>query len=300
MSALNFSGELAVEIASAVGKEPAKSVSVDRRAVWAGTSTVSAASMTEVAPLPAAEQSTAPRLTDAQATEAQNYIERAVIEHLNRQSGRKADWKLAISVQPTDLAKVLDAETSLQCSGGVSPWIGRQRLVVAFSTGRGPVRVRFEADVTLTRAVVVATQPIERGRIITAADVAVQQWDNAPPETNRRKLVVSLDSAIGMEASQSIQEGDAIFSDDFRPQVLIKKGDEIAVFARGGGIQVRTVARARQDGARGELIGVETLEEKEPFEAVVVGPREAVVFTATTAAPQETVVEQPFRRLRQK
>jgi flagella basal body P-ring formation protein FlgA len=146
----------------------------------------------------------------------------------------------------------------------------------------------------------VAIQPIERGRIITAADVAIQQWDSAPQETNRRALAVSLDSVIGMEAAQSVREGEAIYSDDFRPQLLIKKGDEIAVFARGGGIQVRTVARAKQDGARGELIGVETLEEKEPFEAVVVGPREAVVFTATTATRQEKVAEQPFRRMRQK
>ena len=50
--------------------------------------------------------------------------------------------------------------------------------MVAFSTDRGPVRVRFEADVTATQAVVVATQPIERGQVITAADVAVEQWDN--------------------------------------------------------------------------------------------------------------------------
>ena len=51
----------------------------------------------------------------------------------------------------------------------------------------------------------------------------------------------------------------------------MKRGEEIAVYARGGGIQVRTVARARQDGARGELIGVESLEAKEPFDAVVTG-----------------------------
>ena len=86
-----------------------------------------------------------------------------------------------------------------------------------------------------------------------------------------------------MEATRTIQEGDAIYSDDFRPQLLVKRGEEIAVYARGGGIQVRTIARARQDGARGELIGVESLEAKEPFEAVVTGPREAVVFTASAA-----------------
>ena len=70
-----------------------------------------------------------------------------------------------------------------------------------------------------------------------------------PKETLRRKLIGSLDSLIGMEATHAIHEGDAVYSDDFRAQMLIKKGEEIVVYARGGGIQVRTLARARQDGA---------------------------------------------------
>jgi flagella basal body P-ring formation protein FlgA len=299
MSSLDFSGELMVEIVPAVASNPATAPNANRRAVWAGTSTVSAASMTAM-PEPAAPKTSEVRLTDAQAKEALNYIERAVIEHLNRNSGRKAEWQLAIDVSPADLAKVLTAKSALQCSGGVTPWTGRQRMVVAFSTERGPVRVRFEADISVTETVVVAMQPIERGHVITAADVAVRQMDELSTETARRKLVQSLDSLIGMEAARSIQEGDMIFSDDYRPQLLIKRGDEIAVYARGGGIQVRTIARARQDGARGELIGVESLEAKEPFEAVVTGPREAVVFTATAAPVQEKVAEKPFRRMRQK
>ena len=301
MRSLNFRGELVTEIAPTATTQTATKPNADRRAVWAGTSAVAAASMTGVPESAAAKASQAPRITEAQVKEAQNYIERAVIEHLNRYGGHKADWQVALNVSPADLVKVLDAKTALRCSGGVSPWTGRQRLVVAFSTERGPVRVRFEADVTATQSVVVATQPIERGHVITAADVAVAEWEQVPPTTARRKLAESLDSVIGMEAARPIQEGDAIFSDDFRPQILVKRGDEIAVYARGGGIQVRTIARARQDGARGELIGVESLDVKEPFDAVVVGPREAVVFTAAAAPARENnVVDQPFRRLRQK
>ncbi len=299
LRSLDFSGELMVEIAPAAVKPAATSPNPDRRAVWAGTSAVSAASMAAV-PDSAMPKSNAPQLTDAQAKEAENYIERSVIEHLNQNSGRKTDWKLAIQVSPADLVKVLEAKTALQCSGGVTPWTGHQRLVVAFSTERGPVRVRLEADVTETRPVVVATQLIERGHIITAADVAVQEWDQVPQETARRKLVGSLDTLIGMEATQLIQAGEAIFTDDYRPQVLVKRGEEIAVYARGGGIQVRTIARARQDGARGELIGVESLEEKVPFEVVVVGPREAVVFAGSQVATKEKVADKPFARMRKK
>ncbi|MEX2093631.1 MAG: flagellar basal body P-ring formation chaperone FlgA [Pirellulales bacterium] len=298
LRALDFRGELVVEIAPPAASQAATMPKADRRAVWSGTSAATAASMTEAAePQPIQRE---PRLTEAQSKEAQNYIERAVIEHLNRSGGRKADWKMSLQVTEVDLAKVLTAKSALRCSGGVSPWTGQQRLVVAFSTERGPVRVRLTADVTLTQAIVVATQPIERGHVITAADVAVEEWDNPPTETGRRKRAESLESLIGMEAARPIQAGDAIFSDDFRPQLLVKRGEEIAVYARGGGIQVRTIARAKQDGARGELIGVESLDAKEPFDAVVVGPREAVVFTASAAPTREKVVEQPFRKLRQK
>jgi flagella basal body P-ring formation protein FlgA len=80
----------------------------------------------------------------------------------------------------------------------------------------------------------------------------------------------------------------------------VKRGEEIAVYARGGGIQVRTLARAREDGARGELIGVESLEEKVPFDAVVTGLREAVVFSGSPAPEDKKVVQRPFRKLRQK
>lgn len=299
MSALNFSGELMVEIAPPAEKDITTQRTVDRRAEWAGTSTVAAASM-NVVPESALPQPAAVRITDAQANEARNYIERAVIEHLKRNSGRKADWQLAVEVSPADLVKVLAAKSSLQCSGGVSPWTGQQRMVVAFTTERGPVRVRFAAEITATQPVVVASRPIEAGQVITAADVAVESMNELPKETLRRKLVGSLDSLIGMEATHAIHEGDAVYSDDFRAALLIKKGEEITVYARGGGIQVRTLARARQDGARGELIGVESLEAKEPFEAVVAGPREAVVFTASTEPTKEKVAEQPFRRLRQK
>lgn len=299
MSVLNFRGERIVEVASTAVAPLASSQGVDRRAVWAGTSASSAANMNGVQQASIDKLAAGPRLTEGQMLEAQNYFKRAIVEHLTRQSGVKADWKLEFEAPEADLAKVLDAKTALQCAGGVKPWTGPQRLVVLFSTAHGPVRVRLDVVVTVEHAVIVAAQPIARGQIITAADLAVEQWTALPQESSRHKLIASLDSIIGHEATQPIREGEAIFTDQFRQQLLVKKGEEIAVCTSGGGIKVRVIARARQDGARGEVIRVESLEQKEPFEAVVTGPREAVVYTSTTVAKQEAVVDKPFRRLRQ-
>ncbi|MGE3241995.1 MAG: flagellar basal body P-ring formation chaperone FlgA [Pirellulales bacterium] len=300
MSKLNFRGELVVEIAATAVEKPAASQPTDRRAVWAGTTAASSANMNEVEQAAVEKLAAGPRLTDGQRAEAQNYIKRAIVEHLTHQSGRNADWQVAFETTDDYLAKVLDAKTALQCGGGVKPWTGSQRIVVCFHTERGPVRIRLEVDVTVQHPVVVAVQPIERGHVITAADVAVQEWANLPHETLRHQLATSLESAIGMEATKAIEEGAAIYSDDFRAQLIVHKGEEIAVSTHGGGISVRVIARARQDGARGELIAVESLEAKEPFQAVVTGPREATVFTGAAAPSETKVVDQPFRKLRQK
>jgi flagella basal body P-ring formation protein FlgA len=299
MDSLNFRGELVVEVASSKTAQPAATQSVDRRAVWAGTSAASSANMNEVQQASIDKAAAGPRLTEGQVNEARNYLQQAIIEHLTRQTGRRADWQLSFDTDEANLAKVLETKSAIRCAGGMSPWTGPQRFVLSIDTAKGPVRVRLEVDVTLEHEVVVSVRPIERGQIITAADVAIQKWTALPQQTSRRQVATSLDSLIGMEATKAIQEGEAIYSDDFRAQLLVKKGQEIAVSTSGGGIRVRVIARAKQDGARGELITVESLEGKEPFQAVVSGPREATVFTGAAPPREDKVAEQPFRKLRQ-
>ncbi len=297
---LHFRGELLVEIAPAPGSEQVRKPPIDRRAVWSGTSVASSAGATEVVePQSISRGADESQLTATQVADVTHQIEGVIYEHLRRYSGRVAEWRVVAEIRSVDMPLVLAAKTPLQCSGGVSPWTGLQRFVIAFSTERGVVRVRVAANITATQPVVVAARPIERGRVITAADVAVQHWDNVPVATNRRPLLDSIEEVIGLESARAIQVGDAVSSDDARPQYLVKRGDEITVVARGGGIQVRSIARAKQNGARGELIAVESFE-KELYEAVVTGVREAMVYTGSKTTGTEEVAQQPFRKLRQK
>jgi flagella basal body P-ring formation protein FlgA len=149
------------------------------------------------------------------------------------------------------------------------------------------------------KQVVVAVQVIERGKIVTAADVEMQDMEDAPAVGGKHGPVESAESLIGMEAARAIQAGDIVMADDVKPQILVKRGEEVAVYARGGGIQVRTLARAKQDGAKGQLITVESLVSREPFDAVVVGSREAMVFAGNAAPAPAEVAERPFRKSQQ-
>jgi flagella basal body P-ring formation protein FlgA len=212
--------------------------------------------------------------------EVQRIISRYIIE----KTGEAADWRVTCDISARYLAQ-LDAATSPPiCSGGTPPWTGRQQFILSFTTAEGPVRIPVHADVAPAAVpVVVAAQPIARGAVITAADVELQTLESVPAATSRRAPLSSVEQLIGMEASQAIAAGDVIFTDKVQAPVLVKRGELIKVMAQGGGIRVSTTARARQDGARGELVQLESLETREVYDARVTGFREAAVFTAIAA-----------------
>ena len=81
--------------------------------------------------------------------------------------------------------------------------------------------------------------------------------------------------------------------DQVRAPLLVRRGDEITVVARGGGIRVRTQAHSRQDGARGDLVQVESLDTGERYDARVIGLREAAVFAATPSVRGHRASERP-------
>jgi flagella basal body P-ring formation protein FlgA len=93
-----------------------------------------------------------------------------------------------------------------------------------------------------------------------------------------------VEKLIGMEARQAIQAGDIVFSDQVQAPIVVKRGDVITVTSQNGGIRVRTSGRAMQNASRGELVQVEALGSKQKYDARVVGPREAAVYSISRPA----------------
>jgi flagella basal body P-ring formation protein FlgA len=211
-------------------------------------------------------------------------VKRIISNYVVEKTGEAAEWRVTCEVSARYLAQ-LDAATSPPvCSGGTAPWTGRQQFIVSFATAEGAARIPVYAEVAPSAVpVIVAIQPIARGAVITAADVELQSLEAVPAATSRRSPVTSIEQLIGMEARQAIAAGDVIFTDKVQAPIFVKRGELITVVAQGGGIRVTTTARARQDGARGELVQLESLETREIYDARVTGFREAAVFTAAAA-----------------
>ncbi len=227
-------------------------------------------------------------LSADRAAKLREELRRIIESYLSDKAGRVGQWRVTCDVADRHLALLAAATSPPVCQGGSAPWTGRQRFIVAFNMSKGAVQIPVYAEVAASMPVVIAVRPIERGAVITAADVELRNVDFLPKASERRSAVDSIEAIVGMEAHQAIQAGEVVFSDQVRAAVLVKRGEIVRVSSQAGGIRVRTTARARQDGARGELVQVETLDSRERFDARVTGPREAAVFAIARPAKDES------------
>jgi flagella basal body P-ring formation protein FlgA len=227
----------------------------------------------------------ASRGTDTPSGEAaamQAQISRLIEAYLATKTDQAANWRVSLELADRHLALLASATAVPVVQGGNAPWTGRQRFLLALETRAGLVHVPIYADVEATsKPVVVAVQPLARGELITAAHLERKAVDHLPAVSERRVPVESLEAVIGMEARQAIRAGEVLYTDHLQAPVLVRRGEVISVSSSTGGIRVRTTARARQDGAQGELVQLESLATRERFEARVTGPREAAVFAPT-------------------
>lgn len=124
-------------------------------------------------------------------------------------------------------------------------------------------------QVRLVRSVVVAREPINRGQVIEAEDVTLEER-----VVKRMRQVGIGDPAavVGQQARRFIERGEMILERDISPRPLVRRGDPVTVWQRSGGLQIRTAGRALSEGTWGEVVEVKNVASGESFRARVVGP----------------------------
>lgn len=226
-------------------------------------------------------------LDEAQANEAKSLARQAIADYVKRVTAKPEVGEIECSPNDKQLAQLAAAKTAPVCSGGAAPWTGKQKFSLSFATAAGPVEMPVYASVNEAPIpVVVALRAVPRGNPLTAADVEVRRMD--PKSAGQRASFDSIEQVLGLEARQPLQPGAIVFSDDVRSPILVKRGELISVAAQGGGIRVRTTAKSLQEGSKGDLIPVESLQTKQRFDVRVAGFREATIFTAS----RENVAQQ--------
>ena len=120
--------------------------------------------------------------------------------------------------------------------------------------------------------------------IIRETDVRLQ---TGQPTEGSAKVFTSLDEVIGKEAARAIGEGQILDDRFVRPQVMVRRGEIVTVYARTAGVQVGVSARCRDEGSLGDLVTVESLTQHETYFARVTGPQTCDVFAHAMTASED-------------
>ena len=125
-----------------------------------------------------------------------------------------------------------------------------------------PVRVRR------SQTVLVLSRGISPGETITA--------DAFVPETRDASRIVGAAvadpaQAVGRVARRTLSAGAVLSATDLVAQRLIRRGDNVALVSRRGGVEVRVVGRALGDAGESERVTVENLSSRRVVQGVV-GP----------------------------
>ncbi len=135
--------------------------------------------------------------------------------------------------------------------------------------------IRVNLHVRRQAEVVRAVRTLHRGRTITQSDVKLERtW----LDESARTPATDIAAAVGQVAAGLIRADDVVYADDLDAPVLVKRRQLVTIRCLSGGVVLKTVGRALDEGADGDLIAVRNERTRETFYARVTGAQEAVLL----------------------
>jgi flagella basal body P-ring formation protein FlgA len=132
--------------------------------------------------------------------------------------------------------------------------LGRVRLQVEFSLdGRPAKTVWVTADIGLYGPVVVATRPVGRGEVVSAADVTVDRLDLSQVT---RGVVTDANDVAGRLARTPLVPYVPIRRDQLESPAAVHRGDVVLLVAERSGLRITAPGEVRNDAGLGEQVRV--------------------------------------------
>lgn len=135
----------------------------------------------------------------------------------------------------------------------------------------GPVRWTVYVPVTVESriSVLILKHPVPRDAHLTIEDVTVETRKVTGLAT---AFLTAATDLQGRSIERPLPLGTTLTMDMFKPDLVIKHGQEVTLLAAAGGIEVRAAGRALADAAGGARLKVQNLSSLKVVEGVVEGP----------------------------
>ncbi len=209
-----------------------------------------------------------------------------VVQYLQEYVSADPSWNVEVELDPSRTRLVADPGRAISITGGAPPWTGPQRFEVTVGAPEGAVRFPLDARVEISPVLVVAARSLSRGTLIRAADLELQ---HGAPQNRGPDGFHSVAEVVGKETTRAIPKGKVLPQESVRSPLLVRRGEVVTVYARNAGICVRTLGRARDNGSLGELVAVESLQDRTTYFARVSSAREVEVYARSAKADRMNI-----------
>ena len=145
---------------------------------------------------------------------------------------------------------------------------GGRNVVGVRCSGNKPWKIYVPVRIALYEQVVVSTRSLAKGQTLEAADLQLVKKDTAKL---RRAFYSDPVELVGMQLRRPIRRNRLISPAMLTQAKLIKRGSEVLIRARVGGLSAQMKGKALADGGKGERIKVKNLSSGRIITGTVVG-----------------------------
>ncbi|NYH73822.1 flagella basal body P-ring formation protein FlgA [Pseudomonas flavescens] len=211
-------------------------------------------------------------LPDQLIGETQRFLEQAVEDYLQR-SNIQARHEVQINrLDPRLRLPLCDQPLTTTLETPAEP-VGRVTMRVRCD-GAAPWTVFVPGQVRLYREVVTLVRPVKREGVLGEADIMLAERDVG---LLNQGYLTEMEQAIGRKATRAMQPDQVLAPVHIRQAEVIRRGDQVVISARSGGINVRMPGEALSDGAIGKQISVRNQRSQRVVRARVTGPGQVEV-----------------------
>lgn len=133
--------------------------------------------------------------------------------------------------------------------------------------GEQPWAIYIPAQINLYRALPVASRQLERGSLLTRADITTKVINLS---LLRQGAITDVESLIGMEIKRPMEEGEAFRSANVEAPLMVRRGENVSIETQAGPIMVTTSGTALANGRQGDRIRVRNTQSDRVVTAEVV------------------------------
>ena len=146
---------------------------------------------------------------------------------------------------------------------------GARRTVGVRCSGTQGWSLYVPVKISLRRKILVASREIDRGSPLTAGDFRLEERDVAALS---RGYLEDPSRLLGKVSKRALHRGQVITPGQLSTGKVIRRGHQVTILGRVGGIKVRMQGKALSDAGIGEHIRVQNSSSKRRIDATVVAP----------------------------